>query len=321
MENVDQMKNQTDDTQKGQTSVKPGDDLAFGLLMNRVMGGSSDTRPSDNTGSDAAIETLLTQGNNLSRMNDTYVQTYVIKGTKELYKLLGAIYSYALQIDASPLRADVLKRMRKVLEQKHEVKTQANTPWLTTVLRFILPSDRQTAYNYSRVLQVAFDENLNADELPTYLERRGGISNIKSTEEASTRSAEDKKHKSAKVTMLRKVLQANSKVAEAAPTASQQFLDLVPKGGEKGEFEYAICAKVGDETRVIRLLHLPASMEKSILSSMADFVVDDNLEDMQDKLDQLRQQLGITNGWGMEPGDKGFALDGVPAVDPNTPQA
>ena len=123
-------------------SVPAVDEFAFGLLMNRALGGSDSRRPSDKSANDAQVDMVLGQAQNLSKMNDQYVETYVVRGTKELYALLGAIYSYALQINESPLRDHILQRMRERLEDDHDVKTQANTPWITTVLRFILPTDR-----------------------------------------------------------------------------------------------------------------------------------------------------------------------------------
>lgn len=317
MDNTNQIDKQPEaiEADGGQVSpVNVANDLTFGLLMNRVMGGSSDARPSDKTGDEASIESFIIQAKNLSVMEDRYHQTYVIKGNKELYKLLGAIYSYALQIDASPLREAVLKRMIKVLEEKQEIKTQANTPWLTTIVRFILPKDRQTVYNYSRVLEVAYREDLAGDELAAYIERRGGIAKVTATEDDAHTVKVSKEHKAKKIDMLKKILMANAKIAQVAPSGSDQYLDLVPENGKQGEFEYAICQKVGNETRIIRLVHLPESTEKSILASMADFVVSDDLDDMQNKLDELRSSLGITSGWGMAPGDKGYSIDGVPVV-------
>ena len=160
------------------------DDMEFGLLMNRVMGGAPTSRPSDKSANDVQVDILLGQAGSLTKLNDQYTQTFVVKGTKALYDLLGAIYSYALQIDGSPLRDHVLQRMRDQLQETHDVKTQANSPWITTIVRFILPSDRQTAYTYARVVQIAFDENLTATELPAYIRDRGGISKITATKES-----------------------------------------------------------------------------------------------------------------------------------------
>ena len=104
--------------------------------------------------------------------------------------------------------------MRERLEEEHEIKTQINTPWITTVLRFILPMDRQTAYSYSRVLQVAHDENLTAQELPNYIKERGGIGKITTTKEEEQSFKSIKEHKDAKTEMLKKILQANAKSAQ-----------------------------------------------------------------------------------------------------------
>ena len=144
-------------------------EFAFGMLMNRVMGNSSSKRPSDKSANEVQVDIVLNQATGLGKLNEQYVETFVVKGTKALYDLLGAFYSYALQIDQSPLRDNIIQRMAERLESEYEIKTQANSPWLTTVARFILPQDRQTAFNYSRVLQIDFDENLTASELPAYI--------------------------------------------------------------------------------------------------------------------------------------------------------
>ena len=99
--------------------ASPVDELAFGLLMNRTLGGSDSRRPSDKSANDVQVDMVLGQASNLAKMNDQYVETYVVRGTKELYALLGAIYSYALQINESPLRDHILQRMRESLEELH----------------------------------------------------------------------------------------------------------------------------------------------------------------------------------------------------------
>jgi hypothetical protein len=85
--------------------------------MNRTLGGSDSRRPSDKSANDVQVDMVLGQASNLAKMNDQYVETYVVRGTKELYALLGAIYSYALQINESPLRDHILQRMREIVKQ------------------------------------------------------------------------------------------------------------------------------------------------------------------------------------------------------------
>jgi hypothetical protein len=51
------------------------------------------------------------------------------------------------------------------------------------------------------------------------------------------------------------------------------------------------------------------------LNLVAEASMPDDLAGMQQKLDVLREKLGITSGWGMKPGDKGYRPDGLPAVN------
>jgi hypothetical protein len=293
------------------------DEFSFGLLMNRTLGGSDKRRPSDKSANEVQVDMILGQAQNLAKMNDQYVETYVVRGTKELYALLGAIYSYALQINESVLKDHILQRMRERLESEHDVKTQANTPWLTTVLRFILPTDRQTAYTYSKVLQVAHDENLAAQELPNYIKERGGIAKITATKEDAEAAKAVKTHKEAKTQMLRKILLANAKQAQTIVQVDDRFvLNTVEEGKKEGTFEFAVCVNpVGQERRVVRFIKLNEAMETQILNMVAEASVSDDLATTQNNLDVLREKLGITSGWGMQPGDKGYQPAGLPALN------
>ena len=298
-------------------AMSPVDELAFGLLINRALGGSDSRRPSDKSANEIQVDMVLGQAQNLAKMNDQYVETYVVRGTKELYALLGAIYSYALQINESPLRDHILQRMRERLEEEHEIKTQINTPWLTTVLRFILPTDRQTAYSYSKVLQVAHDENLTAQELPNYIKERGGISKITATKEEEESVKSIKEHKEAKTQMLKKILQANAKSSQTIVQVDDQFvLNTVAEGKKEGVFEFAVCVNPGgNERRVVRFFKVNQATESQLLNLISEASMPDDLQAMQDKLDMLREKLGITSGWGMKPGDKGYQPGGLPAVN------
>lgn len=298
------------------TPQNGANELAFGMLMNRVMGNSSSKRPSDKSANEVQVDIVLNQAASLGKMNDQYVETYVVKGTKALYDLLGAFYSYALQIDQSSLRDNIIQRMAERLESELDVKTQANTPWLTTVTRFILPQDRQTAFNYSRVLQIAFEENLAASELPAYIKERGGISKMQGTKDQAEATKAVKTHKEDKVKMLKKVLMAEAKATPLSSTVPEnKVLNICQDGAEVGKFEYSIALRVGDENRIIHFLQIPQALEEQILKAISEVTIQDDLGKVQGQLDDFRASLGITSGWGMMPGDKGFQLPGVPALD------
>ena len=52
-----------------------------------------------------------------------------------------------------------------------------------------------------------------------------------------------------------------------------------------------------------------------MLSLVAEASLSDDLAGTQDKLDVLREKLGITSGWGMKPGDKGYQPMGLPSLN------
>ena len=97
------------------TPQSGANEFAFGMLMNRVMGNSSSKRPSDKSANEVQVDIVLNQATGLGKLNEQYVETFVVKGTKALYDLLGAFYSYALQIDQSPLRDNIIQRMAERL--------------------------------------------------------------------------------------------------------------------------------------------------------------------------------------------------------------
>ena len=205
--------------------------------------------------------------------------------------------------------------MRDSLLESHGIKTQGNSSWITTVVKFILPNDRQTAHTYARVVQIAFDENLNGDELPGYIRDRGGISKITATKESEEAAKAVKDHKTEKISLTRKVLLANAKATKlVAGVEPRKYLNVVPEGKKPGSFDLAICVNVGSEVKIVRFLQVSEQLEASVLSAIAETTMPDDLVQIQAKLDEYRAALGIHNGWGMEPGDKGYVLPNMPAL-------
>lgn len=134
-------------------------------------------RPSDKKVQDKEVVDALKAGDALSVKNELYHKEYVVRGNQALYELLAEIYALALKINMSVSRPNILDAMRKKLKDR-DIKTQFNTPAMTTVIKYVVGSDRATASNYSRVLSVAMEENLAPNELAAYISRRGGISQI-----------------------------------------------------------------------------------------------------------------------------------------------
>ena len=142
---------------------------------------SLDIRPSDKKVQDKEVVDALKAGDALSVKNELYHKEYVVRGNQALYELLADIYALALKINMSVSKANILDAMRKKLKDRN-IKTQFNTPTMTTVIKYVVGSERQTAANYSRVLSIAMEENLAPNELSAYISRRGGIGQIHNIE-------------------------------------------------------------------------------------------------------------------------------------------
>jgi hypothetical protein len=130
------------------------------------------------------------------------------------------------------------------------------------------------------------------------------------------RSKNIKEHKDAKVQMLKKILLANAKSAQTVVEVDNKFvLNTVAEGKKEGLFEFAVCVNgMGNERRVVRFFKVNKNTEAPLLNLISEASIPDDLEAMQGKLDVLREKLGITSGWGMKPGDKGYQPGGLPAI-------
>ena len=293
------------------TDMSTMDPMEFGLMMTKVMGGSKKSRPADRSSNDIQVDLMLGQADRLAQLNDQYTEAFVVKGNKALYELLTAIYSYALQIDQSALREHILQRMRQTLEDEHKQKTQGNTHWMTTVLRFILPRDRQTAFNYSRVLQVAYDEDLTPEELPGYIKEAGGITKITQTKEQKVEAEQKKQIREKSNKIARGLLLAEGKVSDIkVKVPNNRYVDLIPQEESEGYIKLGLFGTDGQgNLTLLRLCRIGEKLESKILEPFAAFCAE-RMGDAQGQLDRLRAKHGITHGFGMEPGDKGYKIPG-----------
>jgi hypothetical protein len=96
-------------------------------------------------------------------------------------------------------------------------------------------------------------------------------------------------------------------------------MDLVPDASKGKACVCAKCASTtapgGNERRVVRFFKVNQATESQLLNLISEASMPDDLEAMQEKLDVLREKLGITSGWGMKPGDKGYQPSGLPAIN------
>jgi len=233
---------------------------------------------------------MIAEGLELAKMHDKYNAEYVVRGNKALYDVLAAIYGYALQINAHAFKDAIVKQMVKVLKDDYSIKTTSKTHWLTTVVKLIVKgSDRQTASNYSRILRIALEENLAANELADYIERRGGVTKVRETEAAA-----------AAVSTATDIATARGELVKEyyvnAALQSHSIIECDLKGQiwggdartskeetkhELGEFEFFITTSVGgNKFRVVEIGKCSKTLENQILRLIAK-TFRQSTEDMQ----------------------------------------
>lgn len=154
--------------------------LTFGNLF-ATKAPNPKAKPSDKDRKQAEVKAICEEGLAIATEHEQFNKDHVLRTNKALYAMLTKIYEYTLRINESSLKEQIIEAMRDELKGK-KVKTTSKTPWITTVVKYVVHTDRQTASNYSRVINVAFGNDLAVDELADFIEQRGGITKIHKTD-------------------------------------------------------------------------------------------------------------------------------------------
>lgn len=127
------------------------------------------------------VNEAITECDLLAKKSKQYEHDFIVLGNQALYDLLSDIYAFALKLDKSDFKYEILSKMKDHLKSK-EIRVQTNTPDLTVLIKYVVGEDRKRATNYSRILKIALEEHLAPTELAGYISRRGGIGEIYDTE-------------------------------------------------------------------------------------------------------------------------------------------
>lgn len=126
------------------------------------------------------IAAIVNSADAITTEHENYQNQFIEGGRKALYEVLSKIYALALQINISDYRDSILKELRNQLSLKKKIKTQKNSNAITMLVRWVVGANRQTAHNYSKALQAAFNDNITAQDISAYFTDRGGMQSVKS---------------------------------------------------------------------------------------------------------------------------------------------
>lgn len=137
-----------------------------------------------------AIEKVLEEGDALVVEYVAFNTDLKERGKAVLDDLLTKIYAFALKIDASPDKDQIIKALSKRINDStgsmKKVVT-AKTPYMTVIVKYVVRTDRQSAHNYSRALRAAMEDQVAVGDLIAYFDGKGGI--MKTTISGTQKSA------------------------------------------------------------------------------------------------------------------------------------
>lgn len=212
-----------------------------------------------------AVEQVLSEGDLLAQQQADFYGNYIMKANDVLYGLLADLMQYSDQILGSDYKLEILAKMRSTLSTKHNIKVQKNTPDLTIIVKYVVRTNRKNAHVYARVLDMAYRQDVMADELEDFIRQNGGIDRIR---ESNVNLAGVQKRKSEDENRL-KLVKALLNVKVDTPIAEfeiqSEWYSQVHDSHGVGSFLYPICAKVNGIYKVVGIIPMDYEFEEQIL--------------------------------------------------------
>lgn len=160
-------------------------------------------KPSDKQKREQQAEAFVSEGEELFRLSEKYQAEFVVRGNQALYELLGSIYSLGLRIEQSEHSTEIIRLMQKKIKADHDIKIGSSASAMSTMVQYVIRSDKRTSARYAKVLEIAMAEDLSPEELPAYISRRGGISQIQQVESEAMAKKQGSKESAERLALIR----------------------------------------------------------------------------------------------------------------------
>lgn len=217
-------------------------------------------------GSLVVTKSLIGQAEDLAAEHEAFNTNYVIGGRKALYDLLGKIAVLVEQFDAAVDKCELIKIVRKNLQEQYGIKTQENTSDITVLVRYITRADRKTAHVYARAIEVAKANQITPDQLPGYLDQAGGVERIRANAADSNQSEVSKNNWKEKLEVTRKYLNARREFPVATLTVSAQHISQF---GTAEHLNILVCSEHQGRYYVLAKLPTDAALEEKVVADLA----------------------------------------------------
>ena len=211
------------------------------------------------------VAKYLNIGDALAKQHDGYITKYVKNADADLYALLKDIHAFAEKVLASDALEDVIKQMREDLRWNHEIKTQANSPALNIIVRYVTRTNRKNACVYARVIRKAMADGITSAELTEYIVKANGIDNIREAVSKKAPDIEDVKTKAGIWEYAESFLKAQVAKPMATFKLGYEHSAYMADTARGGRFHYFVCEFDQGEYKVVDVLLMDKDLEQQML--------------------------------------------------------
>ena len=211
------------------------------------------------------VEQVLSEGDALAQKQGEFQERYIVRANDVLYGLLADIMRYSDQILGSDSKLEILSKMRSTLSIKHKIKVQRNTPELTIIVKYVVRTNRKNAHVYARVLDMAYRQNVMADELPDFIHQNGGIDRIRESNTNLEAVAMKKAIDDKKIRFINALLREKAATPIVSFSIPKKWHSQVHDSKGVSEFFYPICIRDEGGFKVVGIVPMDFDFEKQIL--------------------------------------------------------
>jgi len=143
-----------------------------------------------NTFNKALIQNLICEADALIIKHEQYTEQYVKQGNEALYAHLAELMQVCVDVDSSPISAEIVDSMKKKLREECGLRLQKQSKVSSVVVRYVVRTSRKTAHVYGRVIDTAIAAGIAPADLPAFIRSKGGIDAVRQAEANAQASAE-----------------------------------------------------------------------------------------------------------------------------------
>lgn len=121
---------------------------------------------------------FIQQLRELARNRENWEQSELAASHARLYGILTQCYQYFVTMSAKETPQNVKQWMKLGLDSRYEAtgaKQQKNTHDMTRIVKVVFGNERKRASGYSLVLQAAYAENVEPNNLADWIQKKDGI--------------------------------------------------------------------------------------------------------------------------------------------------